>query len=222
MVVYKIIHPFNDKSYVGRTVQSLEARMKAHVRDSKTKDYPLYRAMRKYGPKNFNIEEIDRATSLSELNKKEADWMIKLNSMAYQNGYNLRSEDMRLRTSKMTRDKISKAMIGKKKIQHISNEEKSKIARENGVKAYFTKEKKEEWAIKNGSKPFKVYKAICKQFRKRNQPSIYKKGEYVGEWLMTTECAKDLDINRRHVGDCLNKKRKQHKGFMFERIKGEL
>ena len=186
------------------------------MRDSKKGlDYILYRAMRKYGVENFTIEEIDKALSKEDLNKKEASWIYELKSMSYQVGYNMRSLDGRLKTSQRTRDKISKSLLGKKKPQYISDEEKSKIAKENGLKTF---KNKNNWAVKNGSKPFKVYKAICIQKSKRNQPSIYKKGDFVGEWLMTTECAKDLQISSQHISTCISGNKKQHKGYIFERI----
>ena len=221
MIVYKITNQINDKVYIGQTIRSLSERWSQHLRDSEKLDYPLYRAMSKYGKENFNIKAIYKTNNIEDLNKKEGELISTFKSTNRDFGYNVLSGGNNWKMPQEMKDKISKALTGKKFKSNISKEEKSSIAKKNGAKAYSTKEKKEKWAVKNGSKSFKVYKAICKQFRKRNQPSIYEKGEYIGEWLMTTECAKNLGIDSRHIRDCLAGKRKQHKGFMFERIKGD-
>lgn len=215
MVVYRITNILNGKIYIGRTVQKLQNRWTRHKYDCFTKklDFPLYRAMRKYGLENFIIEEIDKANTLKELNKKEADWIFNTRSMVYQRGYNIKPEDDRLNMPKEIKNKISNSLKGKKKTYNICKKERSEIARKNGSKLKYDN----EWAIKNGSKPFKVYKAICKQKSKRNQPSIYEKGKYIGEWMTSTDCAKELKINSQHIRSCLVGNRKQHKGYIFER-----
>lgn len=137
MVVYKIKNTLNGKVYIGRTIQSLNNRWTRHKYDCFVKelDFPLYRAMRKYGIENFTIEKVDEAETIEKLNKKEADWIFNLESMVYQNGYNIKPEDNRLKMPKETRLKISNSLKGKKKVNRISKKEKSKIAKENGSKA---------------------------------------------------------------------------------------
>lgn len=137
MVVYKIKNTLNGKVYIGRTIQGLNNRWTRHKYDCFVKelDFPLYRAMRKYGIENFTIEKIDEAKTIETLNKKEADWIFNLESMVYQNGYNIKPEDNRLKMPEETRLKISNSLKGKKKNYNISKEERSKVARENGGKA---------------------------------------------------------------------------------------
>jgi len=217
MTLYRIGNYINEKVYVGQTTRTLSERWKQHLRDSVKLDYPLYRAMRKYGVENFYIEEISTHSDLEELNKAEIETISNLQSNNEEFGYNVLSGGKNYKMPQSIKDKISKANKGKKYKQHISNEEKSKIARENGMKHGYN----EKWAIANGSLSFRVYKAICVQFRTRIQPSIYVKGEYMGEWLTSSQCAKDLKIKSNHIRSCLVNKRIQTNGFIFERIKGE-
>jgi group I intron endonuclease len=217
MVLYKITNLLNNKVYVGQTTRPLSHRWTQHLRDSVCFDYPLYRAIRKYGVENFKCEELLTANSIEELNKAEQQFINDLNTTNRYVGYNILPGGQNWKMPEEVKQKISKALKGKKFKQHISKEKRSKIARENAKKA-FSEDKLEKWAVLNGSRPFKVYKAVCKQFRKRNQPSIYEKGEFIGQWLLTTECAKDLQINYKHIGSCLNKNRKQSHGYIFEII----
>ena len=60
--IYKITNTINQKSYIGKTINSIAERWKEHKKDSKRsycKDRPLYRAMNKYGIENFTIEQVE-------------------------------------------------------------------------------------------------------------------------------------------------------------------
>jgi group I intron endonuclease len=55
--VYKIVNSVNGKEYIGIT-KNTKLRWNAHVHSSKTKNTPLYSAMRKYGIDKFNMQVI--------------------------------------------------------------------------------------------------------------------------------------------------------------------
>lgn len=92
MIIYKITNKINGKVYIGQTTQSIEKRWKGHYSKAfyEQKSTVIYNAIRKYGPENFTIEEIDGANSLSELNYLETHYIYKYESLA-PNGYNLSS-----------------------------------------------------------------------------------------------------------------------------------
>jgi len=50
---------------------------------------------------------------------------------------------------------------------------------------------------------------------------LYKKLEFIGEWISQRQCARDLKLDQSSIKDCLKhpEKRKQTKGFMFEYAK---
>jgi hypothetical protein len=76
--IYKITNQINGKCYIGQTID-VRNRFRVHRNDSKSKNsvsynYPLYRAMRKYGLENFEfavIEVVDESTDLLE---REVYW----------------------------------------------------------------------------------------------------------------------------------------------------
>lgn len=55
--VYKIVNSVSGKEYIGIT-KNTKLRWNAHVHSSKTRNTPLYAAMRKYGIKNFTMHII--------------------------------------------------------------------------------------------------------------------------------------------------------------------
>lgn len=69
--IYLITNLINDKKYVGQTLYNLSHRFTQHKAACNAGiDYPLYRAFKKYGIKNFSIELLEEC-SVTDLNNKE-------------------------------------------------------------------------------------------------------------------------------------------------------
>ena len=87
MIIYKITNKINNKAYIGQTSEDIKTRFNRHMGyQALEHDTKFYRAVRKYGRDNFYIEQIDSATSQEELDEKEVQWIIKLDTV--NNGYN--------------------------------------------------------------------------------------------------------------------------------------
>lgn len=87
--IYQIKNKINENSYIGQS-KYLNKRIARHFQDaynpnSKTYDYPLMRAIRKYGQENFEVIILSRC-SISELDEQEIFWIEETNSVL--NGYN--------------------------------------------------------------------------------------------------------------------------------------
>lgn len=123
MKIYKITNKINGKIYIGQTIRSIQARWNDHCKRSS--NYPLSRAIKKYGKDNFIVEEIDTADSIDELNVKESYWIYYYKSYNSKFGYNLEfGGNKNKKVTKKTRNKISKLHKGKK----ISEETKKKMS----------------------------------------------------------------------------------------------
>lgn len=85
MLIYRITNIKSGKVYIGQTVRTLEERMAEHARHSKT---AIDAAIKKYGIDAFNVEVIDTAETVDELNEKERYW-IQYYGCEKPNGYNL-------------------------------------------------------------------------------------------------------------------------------------
>ena len=88
--IYKITNLINGKSYIGQSV-NIEKRFIQHKSvafnpNDKNYNYPLYRAIRKYGVENFSFEVLEQC-SVDELNNKEIYYISKYNAHS-KFGYN--------------------------------------------------------------------------------------------------------------------------------------
>ena len=90
--IYLIENKLNKHKYIGQTSQTIKKRWIQHKSDAKIFNYPLYRAINKYGEKNFTIYELEKITSkdkrhlLNQLNDKEIFWIDYYDT--YNDGYN--------------------------------------------------------------------------------------------------------------------------------------
>ena len=112
-IVYIATNTVNGKQYVGQTRRSLEKRWQLHLQSARNGSTgALHRAILKYGAEAFKIEQIDVASSLEELNKKEAHCVDTLKTLAPA-GYNLTSGGDSFLLSEEARQKISEAAVGR-------------------------------------------------------------------------------------------------------------
>lgn len=243
MIIYKITNLINNKVYIGQTTRPLSSRWNRHLRDSVKLDYPLYRAMRKYGAENFYIEEIDKTNTKEELNKKETEWIINYGSMCDNKGYNSKSTDVRLETSRETKDKIGKKskenwqnLEYRKKISnsqktHYQNNSRAaehslrmkKLWKDNEylTKALNSRKDREKNSISQGGAEFKVYRIVEYMGSLKNGNYNILKADFIGTWINQVQCGEYLKIDRRNISACLNGKIKQTHGYIFEKVKGE-
>ena len=118
--IYSIKCISSNKYYIGKTIQGVEKRWKAHLNECK-RNYKyqcvyLNRAIRKYGSDNFVIETIDTSSCPHKLNKLEEYYIKKYNSLS-PNGYNLTKGGEGCKASEETKLKMSKWQKGKPKSQ---------------------------------------------------------------------------------------------------------
>lgn len=83
--IYRIYNDINDKSYIGLTTNTVEARWKKHLSNSKYVQYHLYKAMCLYGINHFFIETLEQVED-EKLSEREQYWIKYYDS--FNNGYN--------------------------------------------------------------------------------------------------------------------------------------
>ena len=76
--IYKITNKINNNCYVGQSVD-ITKRWKEHIRWSNSLDrpeyeYPLYRALRKYGTESFMFEVLEFVDCKDDLTPREVHW----------------------------------------------------------------------------------------------------------------------------------------------------
>jgi hypothetical protein len=82
-VIYQIKNLINSKLYVGQSID-LDVRLRAHKSAITNKqnpcyNYPLYRAIRKYGWDNFEVSILEEVLADDDLTRREIYWYEKLN-----------------------------------------------------------------------------------------------------------------------------------------------
>lgn len=182
-IIYRIVNKLNGNLYVGQTIKTLEERWYSHKKDAKRKDYPLYRSIRKYGLRNFYIEQLDIANDQEELNTKEIYYTEYLNTMA-PNGYNLKAGNGRGYLSDETKKKMSKPKSKRGKDHHCFGKKYSEE----------TKKKMSDAAMGNKNHRFGV--TPSKETRDKLSKSNQGNGNPLFGEKHTTESKKKISISK--------------------------
>lgn len=141
MIIYKITNKINGKVYIGQTTKTLQERKRGHLQAANDGvNHHLYAAIRKYGPDNFEFEQLCEASSVSELNYLEAKYILEYDSV--RTGYNMgyggdnnvmfspvvkEKHDAVMRSADV-RQKISQSMIQYRKENPFTKEHREKIS----------------------------------------------------------------------------------------------
>jgi len=132
LIIYKIVNTANGKTYIGITTRCLDARWQEHLHNSKTLDYAIYRAMRKYGTSAFLVEVIEETNDIDELLTKESTWIQKFDSMNPLKGYNMIRQDDHLKffTDEV---KIKISETNRRRMAQMSPSEKAALYAKSGI-----------------------------------------------------------------------------------------
>ena len=104
-IVYHLFCTVTGKSYVGQTILSFDIRWNMHLRKSRKMNWPISRAIRKYGPFAFAKSILGAYSSKDELDEAEIYWGEFFNCLT-PNGYNLRIGDGKGKWSQEVKEKI--------------------------------------------------------------------------------------------------------------------
>lgn len=89
--VYLVTNRVNGKVYVGQTSKGIDTRWRGHQRAAKylkKEDCYFYRALRKYGPDGFDVQQLAATDDSDAANELEKLWIICLRASESQFGYN--------------------------------------------------------------------------------------------------------------------------------------
>lgn len=191
--IYCITCLTNGKMYIGQTSKTIEERFQSHIHKAEIgKNYALYRAIRKYGPENFTIEEVMfvEAPTKEEL-KQKLDYLERRFIARYdtlRHGYNMTiggDGSIGLSWSKESRKKLGKSLKGRK----FTEEHRKKISEAKRGKK--RPPLSDEWKRKIGESckghraPYKGVKLTEERKEKIRQGTIkaYKEGRKVAPIL---------------------------------------
>lgn len=212
MIIYKTTNLINNKWYIGQDSKNLPYYLGGGIL--------LLKAIKKYGKENFKkeiLQELPPNSTKKDLNKAEIYWINKTNAIIDENSYNLALGGDDISRNPEVKNKISIKLIGNKNgIGKRPNNSGDKWKGKRGSEHYLfgkVSPKKglkmpKEFVLKNalshGAKPFLI---------------LDKNNKIVKEYLILSQCAKEMNLQRSCIFECLIGKRKTHKGYIF-RYKG--
>ena len=218
MIIYKSTNKINGKVYIGQTTQTLEKRIKGHIKESRIdNNRPFMLSINKYGSDNFTFEIIDTSNNIDELNEKEIYWIDFYNSIS-PNGYNITGggQGKKMIKTKELGRRISEGLKNSEKWQTLLKDEEYLKKREekfiNFAKGKkFSPEHKEKIWEKNKERIIKFNKSTSKKWivvdKENNIIRMTGKDEYFENLGMDTG-----DISRMSKILSQGKNRKRYNG----------
>lgn len=204
--IYKITNLINNKIYIGQSI-NIEKRWEEHRRsvnyiNNHTYNYPLYRAIRRYGLNNFTFEIIEEC-NINELTEKEQYWINYYNSIV-PNGYN---QEQAIDSKKG--ENCNWAILNKEKINQIidllknSNLLINQIAKQFNVSSSCIEDinKGKNWVQDNLEYPIR-----------KKAKSLAHSGEYSNNTVLTNALV--MEIRQRYVNESLNNIYKDYKNLI--------
>jgi len=86
-IIYKVTHKESGMTYIGVTKDSLKSRKKDHIQKAnKETGHQFQEAIGTYGPEAFSWAQVDTANTISELARKEKEYILQYDCK--ENGYN--------------------------------------------------------------------------------------------------------------------------------------
>ena len=213
--IYKIVNNVNDKVYVGKTCRTLTIRWKEHCKHcNEGVDYPIYRAMKKYGIDAFHMELIEECNN-ADICNKEKYWIKYYNS--YENGYNAtRGGDGNYIVDVDYILSLWEQGYNMTEIENITHHTRKTISNHlKGCLGNFDGRKNRKIAKSDypKSRPKNVCGKQVAQIDKQN-------GQIIQIFPSARQAERDTGINHGHISEVCNKtsKRKTAGGFKWKYI----
>lgn len=133
MIIYLITNLVNGKVYVGQTNRTLRTRWYNHKYDAiqRNEDFPICRAIRKYGPENFTIVELATCETREWSDYFERVWILLYDSRNDKVGYNIREGGNSSAMPASTKEALRASRLGK-----THSEETKKLIGEASKRAW--------------------------------------------------------------------------------------
>lgn len=190
--IYKIENLINHHCYIGQS-RNIEKRWEDHKiaafnPNQNSYNYPLYRAIRKYGLENFSFEIIEQCL-IEELNGKEIYWIGFYH--AFGEGYNQTIGGNVLAHPKLTEREV--AEIKQRLINYVDTDTHKQIAEDYNVSIDTIQ------AINNGRVWYDD---------KLTYPLHKSKYAQIGKYFYCIDCGKRISKNATRCNNCNNKYKK--------------
>lgn len=220
--IYKITNTISGMSYIGQAA-NIATRIYQHLHSSisekaKDYDYPLHKAIRKYGVDSFVLEILEECSG-EALNDREMHWVAFYDT--FKNGYNQTAGGYQsIRQIKLTEADVERIRF----ILINTDTTFKKIAQDFGICDNMVSRinKGQTWFDANLQYPLRDNHAVQLKHKLDTGYGIYqldkKTGEVVNIFISATQAALHFGGEEycAHIGKCLAGKRKSAYGFYWE------
>lgn len=200
--IYKITNDVNDKVYIGQTHLTLQDRWRTHKYAHKKENYPLYRAMRKYGMDRFHIELVEECSD-EALDEREVYWIEQYGSFG--KGYNatMGGEGHKTYTEEEVRMLWDKGYRVKEIADELNADPatvRSRLETYEPYKEHHKERYRESYINRKGSKAVKQYTLD---------------GEYIATFPSIAEAERQTGVNKAAITVVCQGKTKTAKGYQW-------
>lgn len=194
--------------YIGKTKYDIETRYKQHLHKANEDkiQYPLYKAMRKYGTENFIIEEIEKIDDEKILSEREKYWINYFDTFIKNGkGYNctLGGEGNNLIDNQEVFDLWDQGLSITQIANKIGNDRSSIRKVLKGYNNYNKEESERRGDIIQGKK----------RYRSIIQYDL--KGNYINTYCNMMEAQRQTGISSKLIWEGVNLKRKVVKEYQW-------
>lgn len=210
-IIYKATNTINNKVYIGATTKSIDERKLDHLQKSKKKVGSYFQeAILTFGMDSFIWEQIDTASSIDELAKKEIQYIEEFDTIS--NGYNSDKGGGFKKTVYQfnieTRDLIN-YYEDLSSAANAVNAAKTSIS--NACLHYNKTCKGYIWSY--SSKPDIN---VSNDFRKKTVNQISLNGDLIACYESASDASRKTGISKTCITRCCRKERQQSSGFIWE------
>jgi group I intron endonuclease len=244
-VIYKITNKITNKIYIGQTTRNINKRFEEHTTNNKYASYLTTSINKYGKDNFtidiicycFSKEELNKQEIFFIFKYKTYDKTKGYNISLGGQGGNL-GEVVNQKISKSKKKYFeveSNRLLNKLTQKIVKNTKEQKLLHKEITLNYLNKNPEKRENLKTLNKEYfsvdynreKQGKLVSDRWKDENWVEQLKKTkltisvfskdtlELIGKWKLASECCKDLNLSRSKVSNCLNKKRKSHKGYIF-------
>ena len=205
--IYCATSKTSGKKYVGQSIHTIEERFRGHVHSAmrQVSEFPFHRAVRLYGPDDFEVTLLEECDSIDSLNFAETKWIAELGTLA-PHGYNCTTGGEGFVMSEETKQRIRESRVGMKLSdahrQHISDATSG--------------EKNSFWNRHHTSETIEKIVATCREQSAGEKNPFYGKKHTDESRIKISEAARRREmhpktreaIRKANTGNCYTKGRK--------------